>query len=145
MYPLSTIHAINERPRKRRDNFNRDSSACFSRGGAVIHSGIHRSTLFLHSKESLESLGYWKRNQKALNGFVVGFVETGSLDVANSTAFRALFPSWKLSQAPKGGNPSQVGGKLTAWRREGKLRVSVAAGNFRELVAKVRKLQHSKA
>lgn len=144
MHTLTVIHAINNRPRVRRDNFSRDSSACFARGGAVIHSGIHRSTAFIHAErhpEAFQALQYWKRNQKSLNGFIVGLIESDSLEVAEATAFLALFPSWKLTQLGKGGNASQVGGKLVAWRYVGKLRVSCGAGCFSELVAKVRKLQ----
>jgi hypothetical protein len=144
MHALETIHALNERKTTRRDNFNRDSSACFARGGAVIHSGIHRSTLFIHAErnqEAFQALQFWKKNQKALNGFIVGLVESDSLEIANATAFLALFPSWKLTQGKTGGNPSQGIAGVTAWRYSGKLRETIGAGCFPELVAKVRKLQ----
>ena len=143
MYSLATIQAINNRTFVRRDNFNRDSSACFSRGGAVIHSGIHRSTLFIHAERHAESfacLKAWKGNQKALNGFIVALTETGNLTKANATAFRALFPRWQWQEGGSSGNPTQCAYRFRAIK-PGTLPVSVAALTIPELVTKVRKLE----
>ena len=47
MYCLSVIQAMNNRPIKIRDNFNREASMIKSRGGFVLHSGVFRSTAFV--------------------------------------------------------------------------------------------------
>lgn len=140
MYPLATIHAINNRPRIIRDNFNRDSSACFARGGFVIHSGIHRSTLFLFSPESVQSCRYWKsRGQKALNAFVVSFVETGSLETAERNAFLVCSKEWQLFPSPGKGNPSQRADKARAWKQSGNLKLFLSSASLQDLAEKVRR------
>jgi hypothetical protein len=103
MIALDDLIAINKKTVTIRDNFNRDSSCCKSRGGYVIHSGIHRSTAFVSSvehPEGFESLEFWKdKGQAALNGWIVAAIADASLDDCEKHALQSLFPEWTFKRA----------------------------------------------
>lgn len=93
MISLPILIALNNRPQKIRDNFNRDSSLCKSRGGFVAHSAVHRSTHFASAKEHPETYAlYWwiadSKNQAAVN-CAVQSIECGQTVAAT---WRAVLP-----------------------------------------------------
>lgn len=100
MYSLETIQELNERRVALKTNFNRDSSACQSSRGFVIHSGIHRSTAFIDATEHVEcyaSFAFWRRKgQAAINGFIESLIESGSLEQAESSALERCRKGWKI-------------------------------------------------
>lgn len=93
MIGLKELIALNNRPVAIRDNFNRDSSLCKSRGGFVAHSAVHRSTHFASAKEHPETYAlYWwiadSKNQAAVN-VAVQSIECGQTVAAT---WRAVLP-----------------------------------------------------
>lgn len=138
MIALNVLIQLNNRPAKRRDNFNRDSSCVASRGGFVIHSGIHRSTAYVHPDDvpdSFFSLQYWsKQEQDALNAWIETIVDGGTLEQAEAEAFKRSRPDWKVRIA----KPKQAfagGGELIASRGD-KLPEIIAANTWRHLHAR---------
>ena len=80
MYSLQTINKINRRTSELKTNFNRDSSFCRSSRGFVLHSAVHRSTVFVCKLEHPESFKVCVRflaraSQPACNGFIEALVE----------------------------------------------------------------------
>jgi len=80
MHSLETIQKINHRSCKVQTNFNRDSSFCRSSRGFVLHSAVHRSTVFVSRSEHPESFQVCVRflaraSQPACNGFIEALVE----------------------------------------------------------------------
>ena len=98
------IEYTNQNPPVIRGNFNRDSSAVKSRGGYVIHSGVHRSTAFVILPHAVASLERWKAlGQVALNGWVEGTIAELSLDDCECNALAKLHPAWKFSRVQTNG------------------------------------------
>ena len=142
MYPLETIKAINNRPHVRRDNFNRDSSAIASRGGFVIHSGIHRETAFISPDDhpdSFHSLNYWRHaGQKAVNAWIVAIIDGADVESAERAAFIAARPGWKL-RANEGAGKLKGAAGYTATRKRGGFETRVSAFRLVHLHHKTRK------
>lgn len=96
---MKSLEFLSKLPPVKRDNFNRDSSACFSRSGAVIHSGVHRSTAFVSRHDALESLQACKAlGQPALNGWIEGTIEGLELADCELNALARQFPAWRFSR-----------------------------------------------
>lgn len=96
---MKSLEFLSQVPPVKRDNFNRDSSACFSRSGAVIHSGVHRSTAFVSRPDAIASLTACKAiGQQALNGWVEGTVEGLELGDCELNALARQFPAWSFSR-----------------------------------------------
>ena len=135
MYSLETIHAINNRPRIIRGNFNRDSSLCQSRRGYVIHSGAHRSTAFIDStdhSESWQALTYWKgQGQKAINGFIESIISDSTLEGAELNAISRLHPEWEFTCT------KYRGIVCTAVKRLAGFETRISAKNWKELNEKL--------
>lgn len=137
MYPLETIKALNNRPHERRDNFNRECSFVASRGGFVIHSGIHRSTAYLHPdvcRDAYFAAQYWLVAGPAERDvFITQIVGGAALEGAEHRAFIAGRPEWTL-QTPKA-RGSQGNAHFTATRGDG-LVTRVSAYTLRHLHAR---------
>jgi hypothetical protein len=123
MYPLETIKKLNSKPIVIRDNFNRDSSCCLSSSGAVIHSGVHRSTAFVSLPYALASL-LWARElgQSALNGWIEATIDGAELSDCELTAISRQFPEWKITVIRERTNHS-----FTATRQDGKFQTRISA------------------
>ena len=138
MYCLEVIQKINNRPRERRDNFNRESSYCQSARGFVIHSGIHRSTAFIDKEEHPDcwfAFSYWRQQgQAAVNAFITAIIDDAELDTAEANAFHVTRPGWQVRKAiPK---QSFAGaGELVASLGDSLPRIA-AAGTWRHLHAR---------
>lgn len=137
MYPIDTIKAINNLPRIVRDNFNRECSFVASRGGFVIHSGVHRSTAYLHPdicKDAYFAAQYWLvAGDKERDAFITQIVGGASLEGAEERAFRASRPEWTL-QTPKA--RGSQGNAHFAATRGGALQERVSAYTLRHLHAR---------
>jgi hypothetical protein len=137
MNSLEAIISINNRPAIRRDNFNRDSSGVKSRGGFVIHSGIHRSTAFVDAVDHAEchaALTYWRaQGQAAENGFIESIVGDTTLEDAEACAFARSRPGWHVRTV----KPRQrFAGGLELVASRGKLPEIQAAATWRQLHGK---------
>jgi hypothetical protein len=80
MHSLETIQKINHCSRKVQTNFNRDSSFCRSSQGFVLHSAVHRSTVFVSKLDHPECFQvcvrfFARASQPARNGFIEALVE----------------------------------------------------------------------
>jgi len=116
-------------PPVKRDNFNRDSSACFSKSGAVIHSGVHRSTAFVSLPYALASLLWAKElGQAALNGWIESTIEGCSLEDCELTAISRQFPEWNFSILH-----TKQGTVVTAVSATGQFQTRIGAGSIIEL------------
>lgn len=140
MIALEVLIQLNNHQATRRDNFNRDSSCVASRGGFVIHSGIHRSTAYVHPDEhpdSFFSLQYWnKQEQEALNAWIETIIDGGTVAQAEAEAFKRSRPAWEVRQV----KPKQAfagGGELIA-STGGKLPTIAAANTWRHLHARTK-------
>jgi hypothetical protein len=137
MYPPETIKSINNRPHERRDNFNRECSFVASRGGFVIHSGVHRSTAYIHPEVDANTYfaaQYWLVAGPAeRDAFITQIVGGAALEGAEHRAFIAGRPDWTL-KAPKA-RGSQGNAHFTA-TRDGTLQERVSAYTLRHLHAR---------
>ena len=140
MIGLNELIALNERAAKgqleRRDNFNRECSFAKSRGGFVVHSGVHRSTAYIHPDicaDAFHAAGYWLYQEPAArDAFITQIVGGVPLDAAEERAFRAARPEWSVKI--DGGTGRNVGGRaITAFRPSGRLKQSTAAFTWRHL------------
>lgn len=130
---MKSLEYLNQIPPVILDNFNRDSSACFSRSGCVIHSGIHRSTAFVSREDAVESLRWAKGlGQRALNGWVEGTIEGLELTACEHLALARQFPAWVFYYFT-----GKQGTFFTASQSAGKFETRVSAGSWRELAGKV--------
>ena len=80
MHSLETIQKINQRRLQLQTNFNRDSSFCRSSKGFVLHSAVHRSTVFVSKLEHSECFQvcvrfFARASKPACNGFIEALVE----------------------------------------------------------------------
>ena len=120
-----------------RDNFNRECSFVVSRGGFVIHSGVHRSTAYIHPEingDTYFAAQYWLVACPASrDAFITQIVGGASLEAAEERAFRAARPDWSL-KAPKA-RGSQGNAHFTA-TRGGALQERVSAYTLRHLHAR---------
>jgi hypothetical protein len=147
MISLAELKTLNNRAAKGalkiRDNFNRDSSACFSAVGVVIHSGVHRSTAFISAtnpefSDSYFAASYWlKQEQSAVNGFIETIIDGGSLEDAEREAFRRSRPDWSV-QLPKS-KGTQGNRQFTAIAKRGGFETRVGAFTWRHLHARTGK------
>lgn len=132
MYPLETIKALNNRPLKIKDNFNRDSSFVQSKAGFVIHSGIHRSTAFVSKDEhpeGFQSACFWFALGKlAINGWIEATENDIPLDGCERNAIAKLWPEWTFSRVNSCGNVV-----YSAKRHTGKLAETVSALSWQAL------------
>lgn len=136
MISLPYLIELNNKTRTLRTNFNRDSSACFSRSGAVIHSGIHRSTAFVSDETALASLRWSKAlGQQALNGWIEATIDGACLEDCELTALCRQFPEWTFHTVKTGGKLGSV--HYEATRTSGKLVEIVAASNWQTLSQKL--------
>lgn len=137
MIALPQLVSLNNRPPIRRDNFNRECSFVASRGGFVIHSGVHRSTAYLHpdiNRDTYFAASYWlNAGPAARDAFIVQIVGEASLADAEERAFVAARPEWTL-QSPKA-RGSQGNAHFTA-TRGGRLQERVSAYTLRHLHAR---------
>ena len=138
MYPIETIKTLNNRPNVRRDNFNRNSSACSSRSGVVIHSGIHRSTAFVSRRDAVASL-QWARDlgQDALNGWVEATIDGAELEACELNAIARAFPAWKFYRYT-----SKTAEFVCGSCKVGKFETRISARAWQELASKL--MQHYK-
>lgn len=115
---------------------NRDSSSIKSRGGFVIHSGVHRSTAFVCGKEFPEafaSLEFWKSaGQEAENAWIVATVNGDNLETCELLALQAACPQWDISKLS-----TKTCDILTARRKDGKFETIVSARDAQELSLKI--------
>lgn len=133
MYSLETIKELNKAPRIIRDNFNRDSSACFSRSGAVIHSGVHRSTAFVSRADALASLRWAKSlGQTALNGWIEATIDGADLEGCEQTAIARQFPAWTFAHYT-----SKTAQFVFSSRRRGGFEERTSARDWQELATKL--------
>lgn len=96
---MKSLEFLSQVPAIKRDNFNRDSSACKSRSGIVIHSGVHRSTAFVSRPDAVASLETAKTlGQPALNGWVEATIEGLDLEGCELNALARQFPTWRFSR-----------------------------------------------
>lgn len=83
-----------------RDNFNRDCSACFSRGGVVCHSAALRSTFFCDATRHAESFHLIQCatscNQTAVNAAI----EALAADYSVAAAWRAMLAAVFADKLP---------------------------------------------
>ena len=125
-----------QNPQKLNTFKNRDSSSIKSRGGFVIHSGVHRSTAFVCGKEfptAYASLEYWKEfGQAAENAWIVATVNGDSLETCELLALQAAFPAWKISTLL-----TKTCDILTAYRQDGDFEIRLAARDAQELSLKI--------
>ena len=137
MIALTQLIALNNRPRIIRDNFNRECSFVASRGGFVIHSGIHRSTAYLHpeiNRDAYFAAQYWLvAGPKERDEFITQIVGDASLADAEKRAFLAGREGWTL-KAPKA-RGSQGNAHFTA-TRGGALQERISAYTLRHLHAR---------
>ena len=120
MYTLEVIKSDSyQTPPAIKDNFNRESSACFSSKGAVIHSGVFRSTAFIPADTELYAdLKYWvKQGQTELDAFIDAIVGDCSDDHANKSACQSTRQDWTF-KARKGRSLDTF---IQAKRKNGKL------------------------
>jgi hypothetical protein len=113
-----------------RDNFNRDSSLCFSVRGCVLHSGIHRSTIFISASNPFHSaLRYWhKQEQAAINGLVEAIVDGYGEEQAEENACKKARPEWTFERRTRKGFQF-----IAASRRDGALAIHHSADSWREI------------
>lgn len=137
MIALDVLIQLNNRPPVRRDNFNRECSFVASRGGFVIHSGVHRSTAYLHPdicRDTYFTAQYWLvAGDKERDAFITQIVGGAPLEAAEERAFLASREGWTL-QAPKA-KGSQGNAHYTATRGEA-LQARVSAYTLRHLHAR---------
>ena len=101
---MKALEFLNQLPPVIRDNHNRDSSACKSRAGYVIHSGVHRSTAFVSLPHAVASLESAKAlGQAALNGWIEATIDSAELSDCELTAVTRAFPDWTFSTLKNGG------------------------------------------
>lgn len=120
MYPIEVIKSESyQTPPAIKDNWNRESSACFSSKGAVVHSGVFRSTAFIPADTELYAdLKYWiKQGQTELDAFIDAIIGDCSDEHANKSACQSTRPEWKFSK--RGGRA--LDRCIQAKRRTGKL------------------------
>lgn len=137
MISLPYLIRLNETPRIIRDNFNRDSSACKSRQGYVIHSGVHRSTAFVSLPDAIQSLEFW-RDFGGLNPWVEATIEGLELEDCELNAISRIWPDWTFTATKYRGNV------YTASRGKG-LVTRVSALSWQQLQAKLQILNQRQA
>lgn len=141
MIALPQLVSLNNRAAQgqlvKRDNFNRECSFVASRGGFVIHSGVHRSTAYIHPdicRDTYFAAQYWLVAGSAeRDAFITQIVGEASLADTEHRAFRAGRPDWTL-KAPKA-RGSQGNAHFTA-TRGGALQERVSAYTLRHLHAR---------
>lgn len=141
MIALTQLVSLNNRAAQgallKRDNFNRECSFVASRGGFVIHSGVHRSTAYIHPdicRDTYFAAQYWLvAGPEARDAFITQIVGGASLEGAEERAFLAARPDWRL-KAPKA-RGSQGNAHFTA-TRGGRLQERVSAYTLRHLHAR---------
>ena len=135
MYPLETIKSINSRPPRIKDNFNRECSAITSRGGFVVHSGVHRSTAFIHPSicgDTFFAAQYWlKQEQSAIDAFITAIVGGTSLASSERAAFVASRPGWQCREVKAAGASKST--CLQAEKPSGRLTRLEGASTWQEL------------
>lgn len=129
---MKSLEFLNQLPPVLRTNFNRDSSAIKSRGGYVIHSGVHRSTAFVSDSEAIQSLEFW-RNAGALNSWVESTIEGCDLETCELNALSKLFPDWKFLKINSCGNVL-----FSGVRKDGKFEIRIAGRDWQEIEIKVK-------
>ena len=136
MIALDYLIQLNNRPRQRRDNFNRDSSFVESSTGFVIHSAVHRSTAFVSRRDhpkGWHAFSYWKaQGQAAVNAFIEATIADCDLDECEAHAFTRTRPGWTVRRVtPK----QKIGGgaELVASRPSGRLVQRAAGRTWRQL------------
>lgn len=132
---MKSLEFLNQSSPVIRDNFNRDSSACKSRVGYVIHSGIHRSTAFVSRPDAVASLEYW-RDAGALNPWVEGTIEGLELDDCELNAIAKVNPGWKFS-AVKGAGKLK-GCVYSALFKQGPFQTILSAGSWQDLNERIK-------
>ena len=101
---MKSLEFLSQTPAIKRDNFNRDSSACKSRSGVVIHSGVHRSTAFVSRPDAVASLEACKAlGQPALNGWIEATIDGAELADCELNALARQFPTWRFSRVVTNG------------------------------------------
>ena len=131
---MKALEYLNQTPPVIRDNFNRDSSAIKSRGGYVIHSGVHRSTAFVSEAVAVASLEWSKTlGQAALNGWIEATVSEAPLEACEQTALQRAFPDWNIYQVNSCGNILH-----TANRRDGNFETRISGRDWREISEKIK-------
>lgn len=137
MIALEILNSENfQTPAKMNTFKNRDSSSIKSRGGFVIHSGVHRSTAFVCGKEFPEafaSLAYWREfGQLAENAWIVATVNGDNLEVCELLALQAARPQWEISKLS-----TKTCDILTARRKDGNFETIISARDAQELSFKI--------
>ena len=129
---MKSLEYLNQSPPVLRTNFNRDSSAIKSRGGYVIHSGVHRSTAFVSDSEAVASLEFW-RDAVALNSWIESTIEGCDLETCELNALAKLFPAWKFVKVNSCGNVI-----FSGVRQDGKFEIRIAGRDWQEIEIKVK-------
>lgn len=130
---MKALQFLNQTPRIIRDNSNRDSSCCLSQSGAVIHSGVHRSTAFVSLPYALASLLWAKLlGQDALNGWIESTVNGETLATCELTALTRQFPDWRFYELT-----TKQGLLVTACQKSGELQTRISGGSWLELGRKL--------
>lgn len=128
---MKSLEYLNQSPPALRTNFNRDSSAIKSRGGYVIHSGIHRSTAFVSDSEAIQSLEFW-RDAGALNAWVEATIDGAELADCELNALARLFPDWTFQKINSCGNVL-----FSAVKTDGKFETRVSDISWQNLNGKL--------
>lgn len=130
---MKALEFLSDTPPVIRDNFNRDSSAIKSRGGYVIHSGVHRSTAFVSDAEAVSSLEWAKElGQPALNGWIEATISEAPLEDCEQTVLQRAFPAWKFLRINSCGNVL-----FSAVKTEGKFETRISGRDWREIGQKI--------
>lgn len=131
MYCIEVIKSKSyQAGREIRDNSNRGSSACFSEAGAVIHSGVFRSTCFISTDSpAYAPLRYWhKQEPAAFSAWVDQIVGDASVEGADEAACRTVRPGWTFNARKRKGFEF-----IQATRADGALVIHHSADSWREL------------
>jgi len=119
-----------------RDNFNRSSSCCRSRGGYVVHSGVHRSTAFVSLPHAVASLEYWRAaGPEGLNGWIEATIDGAALADCELNALARLLPEWTFVETRACGTAS--GSVYTASHKARGFETRVGGSSWRDLHARL--------
>jgi hypothetical protein len=134
---MKSLEFLSQVPAVRRDNFNRASSACRSRAGYVIHSGVHRSTAFVSDLDAVSSLEFWKAlSQSALNGWIEATVSGETLADCEHTAIARHFPAYSFHRVRGTGKNTGAGFVIASCVTRG-LDYRTGAGSWQALANKL--------
>lgn len=145
MFPLEVILAINSpraiarRAIELKGHFTqRECSACFSRGGVVLHAALQRSTVFLrdsHPNWNDACVILKGKNQEAKNEFI----ECAVADTSDAVAFRRALEKLKPRYKWEVSTLQHAGLEFRAVKKGQALRESIASTSLADLFKRLRR------